>query len=82
MFHLFSDVLIEKVFGNGLIKTALKVPVVGVILVHIFQYSVQMRANPEQKNSEYGHFLRSEKYICFDSYYKKGFVIGLVQPYL
>ena len=82
MFHLFSDVLIENGFENGLIKAAWKVSVFGVILVHIFRYSVQMRGNPEQKNSEYKHFLRSEEYICFYSYYKKGFVIGLVQPYL
>ena len=82
MTHLFSDVLIENGFENGLIKTAWKVSVFEVILVHIFLYSVQMKGNPDHKNSKYEDFLRNEKDICFYSYYKKGFVIGLVQPYL
>ena len=34
--------------------------VFGVILVHIFQYSVRMRENADQNISEYEHFLRSE----------------------
>ena len=33
--------------------------VFGVILVHIFPYSVRMRENADQTNSEYGHFSRS-----------------------
>ena len=33
--------------------------VFGVILVRIFPYSVRMRKNTDQNNSEYGHFLRS-----------------------
>ena len=33
--------------------------VFGVILVHIFPYSVRMRENTGQNNSEYGHLLRS-----------------------
>ena len=51
--------------------SALKVPVFGVILVRIWTeygdilrispYSVRMRINTDQNNSEYGHFLRSEK---------------------
>ena len=55
--------------------TAWKVSVFGVILIRIFAYSdwirrdteyqsicpysVQMRENTDQNNSEYGHFLRS-----------------------
>ena len=30
-------------------------------ILHIFPYSVQMRENAEQNNSEYGHLLRSAK---------------------
>ena len=29
-------------------------------ILRISQYSVQMQENTDQKNSEYGHFLRSE----------------------
>ena len=36
-------------------------PVFGVILVRIFPYSVRMRENADQNDSEYGHFSRSEK---------------------
>ena len=47
--------------------TAWKVSVFGIILVRIFPqsdlrifpYSVQMRENANQNNSEYRHFLRS-----------------------
>ena len=49
--------------------TAWKVSVFGVILVRIFlysgwirgisPYSVRMKENADQNNSEYGHFLRS-----------------------
>ena len=28
-------------------------------------YSVQMRENTDQKNSEYGHFLRSGTYVTY-----------------
>ena len=38
--------------------TAKKVSVFGVFL-RIFPYSVRMRENTDQKNSEYEHFLRS-----------------------
>ena len=58
----------RKILLNILI-TALKVSVFGVILVRIFPYSdwilhispysVQMRENSDQNNSEYGHFLSS-----------------------
>ena len=40
-----------------------KASVFGVILVNIVPYSVQMRENTEQKNSEYGHFLRNEQLV-------------------
>ena len=43
-------------------NTAWKVPIFGVILVRILRispYSVRMRENVNQNNSEYGHFLRS-----------------------
>ena len=30
-----------------------------------YRYSVQMRENPDQKNSVFGHFLRSEPYPIF-----------------
>ena len=33
------------------------------IKLRIFQYSVRMRENQEQKKSEYGHFSRSERVI-------------------
>ena len=41
--------------------TARKVSVFGVFLVRIFlhSYSVRMRENANQNNSEYGHFLRN-----------------------
>ena len=42
-------------------NTVWKVSVFGVFLVRIFPYSVQMCENTDQKNSEYGHFLRSVK---------------------
>ena len=48
------------------INTASKVSVFGVFLVRIFphlrisSYSVRIRENTDKKNSEYGHFLRSE----------------------
>ena len=42
---------------------AWKVSVFGVILVSIFPYSVRMRENADHDNSEYGHFLRSEKVL-------------------
>ena len=56
-------------------KIAWKVSVFGVILVRIFPYSdwmrrdtlysVQMRGNAYQNNSEYGHFLRSVRFLRF-----------------
>ena len=50
-----------------------KVYIFGVILAHIFThlilrispYSVQMRENKDQNNSEYGHFSRSGKLSIF-----------------
>ena len=51
-----------------LISTAWKVSVFGLFLVLIFRhsnsYSVRMRENTEQKNSEYGHFSPSEEWVC------------------
>ena len=41
---------------------AWKVSVFWVILVRISPYSVRMRENADQNNSEYGHFLRSEQH--------------------
>ena len=54
--------------------TAWKLPVFGLTLVRILQnsdgeilhispYSVQMRENTDQNNSEYGHFLHSYSYL-------------------
>ena len=37
-------------------------PVFGVILVRISPYSVRMRENADQNNSEYGHLLLSDSY--------------------
>ena len=37
-------------------------------ILRISQYSVQMRENTDQNNSEYGHFLRSEIYVYFSDY--------------
>ena len=55
-------------FNFSTANTAWKVSVFGVILVRIFpqsdwirrdtQYSVRMRENTDQNNSEHGHFLR------------------------
>ena len=45
--------------------TAWKVYVFAVILVRIFPYSVQMRKNVDQNNSEYGHFSRSVFFKSF-----------------
>ena len=42
-------------------KHCLKSVRIGVILVSIFPYSVQMRENTDQNNSEYGFILRSER---------------------
>ena len=39
----------------------------------IFPYSVQMRENTEQKNSEYGHFLPSGSMKSFIEYVRKMF---------
>ena len=60
------------VLASYITNTALKVPVFGIILVCIFPHSdwirrdtsylVRMRENADQNNSEYGHFLRSEKW--------------------
>ena len=46
--------------------------VFGVFLVHIFPYSVRMRENTGQKNSEYGHFLRSECFYLWQISIKSG----------
>ena len=46
-------------WGGPVSYTAWKVPVFGVILVRIFPHSDWMQKNMDQKNSEYGHFLRS-----------------------
>ena len=45
--------------------------VFGVILVHIFPYSVRMRENADQNNSEYGHFLRSTMFSFQKNFKKK-----------
>ena len=34
--------------------------------IRIRSYTVQMRRNADQNNSEYGHFLRSAGQECFD----------------
>ena len=64
----------RKQYSKSIHLTAWKVPVFGVILVHIFPhsdwirkdtlrkispYSVRMRENADQNKSEYGHILRS-----------------------
>ena len=48
-----------KVLTTCFYLTAWKVSAFGVILVHIFPYSVRMRENADQNNSKYEHFLRS-----------------------
>ena len=60
--------------------TAWKVSVFGVILVRIFPYSVQMRKNVDQNNSEYGHFSQSGELgifepLCLAKAWKKCFVL-------
>ena len=56
------------------IITAWKVSIFGVILVHVFPYtlrispySVRIRENTDQKNSEYGHFLRSDWWFYLEA---------------
>ena len=65
--------------------TAQKVSVLGVILVRIFphldwmrEYSVRIRENTDQNNSEYGHFLHSESLTCLKlmSKYSAGYPKG------
>ena len=66
------NVNIGQKWVNAMIYTAWKVSVFGVLLVHIFlhsdwirgdtEYSVQMRENADQNNSEYKLFLRSDRY--------------------
>ena len=50
-----------------------KVSVFGIFLIRIFSifpYFVRMRENKDQKNSEYGHFSRSNKYkYCSGKHY-------------
>ena len=58
-----------------LVSTAWKMSVFGVFLVRVFPhldwilrfspYSVRMRENTDQKNSEYGHFSHSVHFECF-----------------
>ena len=43
-------------------------------ILRISAYSVQMRENTDQKNSEYGHFLRSEQLVCKQLTLKKNTV--------
>ena len=65
--HIALNHHIEITLTAGFIQvfTAWKLSVFGVILVRIFwhfrisPYSVRMRENADQNNSEYGHFLRS-----------------------
>ena len=59
-------------------NTSWKVSIFGVILVRIFprldwiwrdtKYSVRMRKNADQNNSEYGHFLCSERKVGYSSF--------------
>ena len=57
-------------------NTAWKVSVFGVFLVSISRYSVQMRENTDQKNSEYEHFSRSARYF-WKHYLSKVSLVGL-----
>ena len=54
-----------KVLTTCFYLTAWKVSAFGVILVRIFPYSVRMRENADQNNSEYEHFLRNASYKAF-----------------
>ena len=58
---VLGKILISKI----VIYTAWNVSVFGVILVRIFPYSVRMRENADQNNSEYGNLLRSAIYNIF-----------------
>ena len=58
---VLGKILISKI----VIYTAWNVSVFGVILVRIFPYSVRMRENVDQNNSEYGNLLRSTIYNIF-----------------
>ena len=58
---VLGKILISKI----VIYTAWNVSVFGVILVRIFPYSVRMRENADQNNSEYGNLLRSAIYSIF-----------------
>ena len=56
--------------------TALKVSVFAVILVRIFPYSVRIRENTVQNNSEYGHFSCNDLFGSINSN-----VVRLVKNY-
>ena len=58
---IHSDFLYEKriISSTSTRNTAWKVFVFGVFLVRIFPHADRIRENTDQKNSEYGHFLRS-----------------------
>ena len=49
--------------GLDVADTAWKLSLFGVILVSIFPYSIRMRKNADQNNSEYGHFLRNVREV-------------------
>ena len=73
---IYSQLLKQSLLENGIIyavKLCMKSVRIRSFLVHIFPhpdwirgdtsyspYSVRMRENTDQKNSEYGHFSRSE----------------------
>ena len=57
----------QNLFCN---ETASKVSVFEVFLVRIFLHPDRIRENKDQKNSEYGHFLRNES-CRMKSFFKK-----------
>ena len=68
-----------------LISTAWKVSVFGLFLVLIFwhsnSYSVRMRENTDQKNSEYGHFSPSEEWVCIIWIFHETFLKDYFKPW-
>ena len=55
---------IDAKSGLNVIFTRQKHCVKSARILSISPYSVRMRENADQNNSEYGHFLRSENYFA------------------
>ena len=63
-----TEVILTWIFFHMVDVTAWKVSVFGDFLVRIFQYSVRMEENTDQKNSEQGHFSRSVSGVVEDCF--------------